>query len=288
MKTILGACMMAVVFASCSNEESGMDASKNEFTVITSIDAMSRAPQLNPNGSGSFQKGDQYSLIFSTTDGLEYVHHFDYTHGHSYYWADLQVPVGHSQAKIAAVYPAVTVASTQAATAFKWDVTASNATNDLLLAMPASVEVNKTPSIQLNFGHALHKFIVKLSGDDSFTKGATITCKDFKPVADINLLTGTVAGASGKLESTTVSGTSASFILPAQEVGTMAVVFNVEGKNYTFQLADCKVNGQPLTKLESGMSFELNVTVSKNGFTITGQEISAWGSQGSHSGTIIL
>ena len=85
-----------------------------------------------------------------------------------------------------------------------------------------------------------------------------------------------------------VNGKAADFIIPAQEVGTMEVVFNVNGSVHAFKLRECKVDGQSLTELKNGMSFELNVTVSKNGFTITGQTIGAWGTQGSFSGTIIL
>ena len=68
----------------------------------------------------------------------------------------------------------------------------------------------------------------------------------------------------------------------------MEVVFHVNGQDHSFKLSECTVNGRPLTELKSGMKLELNVTVDKGGFTITGQNISAWGEQGSANGNIIL
>ena len=289
MKPILGACLAAMVFAACSKDDfSAIENTQDKLNVITSIDALSRAPQLNENGSGHFNSGDKYTLFFSSTDGQKFIKGFEYTHGKEHHWIDVQIPAGNKQARIAASYPTISAASKEAASAYKWNVLTSRPTNDLLLAAPVTATVNSTDPIELNFAHALHKFQVNLKGDSQLLSGATITCKDFKPEAVINLLEGKATGASGSLASQKVTGKTAAFILPAQAVEKMEVVFHVNGQDHSFKLSECTVNDRPLTELKSGMKLELNVTVDKGGFTITGQNISAWGEQGSANGNIIL
>ena len=213
---------------------------------------------------------------------------FDFTHGKEHHWIDVQIPSELEQVKVSAVYPTATVSSNQAATAFKWNVMTSHDTNDLLVATPATTTVNSTSPIELTFSHVLHKLKVNLNGESQLTANATITCKNFKPEAVVNLLEGKATSASGQLQSKTVSGKTAEFIIPAQPVGTMELAFHVNNNDYSLNLGDFKVQGQKVTELKSGMTLELNVTITKNGFTVTGQHISAWGEQGSANGNIIL
>ena len=132
------------------------------------------------------------AMVFGSTDASELTKTFNYSHGTTYYWADLGLVTQQKQAKVAAIYPTVSVSSKEESAAYKWDVTASHATKDLLLASAASVTINNATPITLPFGHALHKFSVKLEGESKLTSGAKITCKNFMPIADVNLLTGTV------------------------------------------------------------------------------------------------
>ena len=104
----------------------------------------------------------------------------------------------------------------------------------------------------------------------------------------IDLLSAEVKGASGTMARLESTGVESAFILPPQTVGTIEVKVELEDRSQTFRLSECKVNSSFLTQLQSGKFFTLVISVSRGSFTITGQDIDPWGSQGEANGDIII
>ena len=58
-RSILSVCLAVMAFSACSNDDfKETENTNNKLNVVTSIDALTRAPQLDSNGSGSFTSGD--------------------------------------------------------------------------------------------------------------------------------------------------------------------------------------------------------------------------------------
>lgn len=139
----------------------------------------------------------------------------------------------------------------------------------------------------------MHRLVVALEADGAtITNGdladAKVTVARFYPESVINLFTATVEDVSGSVAQMQAKGTGVSFILPPQPVGDIEVKIEVNSYAQVFKLSDLKVASSPLTHLESGKAFTLKVRVSKSSFTITGQGIGPWGSQGEANGEIII
>ena len=287
----LSAGMIALALSSCSSESAEELTNNQKFTVVSTIKSSTRAPQLSENGAGKFQDGDQNTLFFSNTSKTQQLSSFLYTYGQTYYWDGLGIPAETPTVNVAAIYPTV---NTDTPKDFKWNVTASHDVKDVLLAPAVQVATNSASPVQLNFVHALHNLKIELSASgvdvsNETLKQTKIICRNFKSEAQINLLEGKVIGATGTAATVQTTGKSASFILPAQAVGTIEIELQLQNKNKVFRLADCLVNGESLKELKSGNVFTLQVEVSKNnGFVINGQSIAGWGNQGSYNGEFVL
>lgn len=183
---------------------------------------------------------------------------------------------------------------TDSPTVFYWDVTSQEVvTVDFLAAPPMEVTQGVTTDVVLKFNHLMHKLVVKLKAT-----GTTITEKDlgeakvsvsnFQSAAVIDLLKAKVQRASGTISQLEHTGIESIFILPPQPIGTIAIKVELNGRSKTFQLSECKVGSAFLTQLQSGKVFMLTISVSRNSFTITGQDIAPWGDQGEANGNITI
>ena len=208
-----------------------------------------------------------------------------------YYWSDFQLEDAIGKLNVSACYPPV---KTDSPTVFYWDVTSQEVvTVDFLAAPPVEVTQGVTTDVVLKFNHLMHKLVVKLKAT-----GTTITEKDlgeakasvsnFQSAAVIDLLKAKVQRASGTISQLEHTGIESIFILPPQPIGTIAIKVELNGRSKTFQLSECKVGSAFLTQLQSGKVFMLTISVSRNSFTITGQDIAPWGDQGEANGNITI
>ena len=283
---LLCVCLSVLMFAACSNED--MPETRSEFKVVSSILPLTRAPQLDQNGAGHFVNGDKNTVFFQSQEQQNLLK-FTYTYGDKYYWQDLGLPANEKSVKVSACYPAVDVLEPAA---YEWNVL-SQADSDLLVAAPVAANTESSEPVSLSFTHALHKLVVELQADGTTMqsgdlKDAEISVNNFMPVAVVNFLSGKATSAKGELSKMAKKGTSAAFIVPAQAVGTMQIIVKLGNREAKYDLSSCQVSGQPLQNLLSGQSFKLKIKVSKSSFSIVGQNISGWGSQGESEGTIII
>ena len=272
----------------CGNDEPG-ELATAEFKVVSAIAPVSRAPQLTPDGAGHFVKGDVNTLLFHH-NGQQLLQTFSYTYGSRYYWADVHLPAGVKQCQLSATYPPVSAPAPQH---YEWDVRSAQPTADFLMAAPVDVQAFTSSPIRLSFSHAMHNLAVELqSGDASISDEqlgqASVACRNFQPVAVLNLLEGKAVGVKGNLMESTATGKRVKFIIPAQPVGAMEVVVRLADREGIFRLADSQLNGAALQRLESGKTLTLKIKVNKSSFTIVGQSISGWDSQGEFEDSIII
>lgn len=284
----LSACCLLLSSMACSNDDFTADTS-TAFQVVSSIAPVSRAPQFNSDGSGNFVKGDVNTLFFHNGE-QQLLSAFDYTYGSFYYWADVQLPHGVTDCLVSACYPQVV---TKTPEHFEWNVLEAQPTADILVAAPTRVTAYASPTIRLSFSHLLHQLAVELQpGDESVSADvlsqAVVECRGFQPVAVLNLLEGRTLSATGHTATLTRQGDATRFMIPAQPAGVIEVVVKLEGRSATFKLAESQLNGMNLQQLESGKTLTLKIKVNKNSFTIVGQNISGWGSQGEFDDSIMI
>ena len=282
--------ILSLGLAACSSNDQDALQDDVTFSIAASIQGITRAPQLDATGAGTFANGDVNTLFFQNGNGaLEKT--FSYTHGNSYYWNDLGLDHPIDGLKVSACYPPADAANPQA---YTWDVTsAKNLTPDLLAAPATALKQNVTEQVNLKFNHLMHQFAVKLETDGtsvapSSLNTAVLTLSQWLPAATINLLTAEVLNATGAPTQKVLTGGKGSFILPPQSVGEIKLNVQVENHTQTFKLSDIQIDGKPVNRLESGKILSLTIKVSKESFTITGQTINGWESQGEANGEIII
>lgn len=285
--------MAAAGFCACSDTNDIIQPdtpviTDSAFEINSSILSVSRAPQLDGNGAGKFTDGDTNTLFMKTGDAAPTT--FAYTYGKEYHWSDLGLTTDKGEVTFTACYPPV---ETDTPDLYGWDIRRHTTSADLLLAAPVTVKNGTEQPVALAFTHALHLLKVTLAADgttmtDADLREAEIGCRNVLSTADVNLLSGKAVSASGEKCSLTAQGTHAEFIVPAQPVGNIELVIRIGGKEMVSPLAQCEVNGQPLTALHSGSSLSMTVTVSAGSFTVSGQEIAGWEHQGDISDTIII
>ena len=279
-KLSLGLCLLTAV--ACSKNES---ATFQEFSVHGTVLA-TKSPQLDNNGAGMFAIGDEISLFFKSSEKEESC---KYTFGSKKFWSDLGFSPETGEIYVSAAYPAVTAENPKD---FKWDCSKDNGTTDFLTGSKVKATPFSTKAIDIAFSHILHKISVSLEpyGDnisDEDLKTARISCKNALSTASINLLESEVSASGAKYEFN-ASGKNVSFIIPPQPAGEITVCISVGERNFSFSLAECKIEGKPIEKLNSGQTLSLKIKVSKSAFILSGQNIGGWTEQGEINGDIII
>ena len=279
-----------ISFTACEHEQIPGGDQNEEFRVNSMIcqsELVTRAPQMDQNGSGSFSNGDKNTFLF-VNDSRQVIKDFEYTYGQSYRWSDIGLPQEVKKAQLTAWYPA---GSTPTPTDFSWNVQ-TEANPDFLMAAPVSIKARQAEPIQLNFKHMMHKLQVKLVSDDPAISqkdlsAAKIVCRNFYPIVSLNLIEATSGAVSGNLYSLSKTDSKADFILPAQAVGTIEVEVTMNDKKNVFRISEMTVGGVPVSKLESGKTLTLTVTATQTELTLSAG-ISGWENQGDCSDTIII
>ena len=286
---VLSLGLSMLFLTACTNEDVLQNDSNAEFKVESSILPTTKAPQLNDNGEGTFTVGDENALFFYTSTN-ENVKKFTYTYGTSYKWSDIALPETITDWKVSACYPLVQTSQPES---FKWNITEQE-NDDLLLATPHNVKSNVATTVNLTFAHALHNLAIELKADkenvtEEDLNKAVISCQNVKPIAVVNLLKGVTVAAEGELTNLSNAGKKANFIIPAQEVGKIAIHVKIGKSEKTIQLSAHQSDA-----LQTGQSLSIDIKVSKHeekpdySFTVESTTISGWGNQGQIEDSIII
>ena len=261
----------ALTLTACNNDDDvpGGGQEPGVVNIVTSINGPQTRVEMNDDGSGNFE---------DTKDKLKIA---VYGSGNADYQVDYTVGT----------------------TALYWeDVEATASDPDLLLAAPAT-NVSKGETVNLNFKHAMHKLVVKVTYEGDFT-GVNTNNVSIKPVgmnasAAINVQTGIVTpgeatDTDGDYAAQTLTSNSCSFILAPQKLTTGAEWLQFSIPDVATLVYKVPANYQnasgtstDLTELSSGQILTLNMKIKRDAATqkteveLATGEISAWGTQGS-------
>lgn len=289
----------ALTLTACNNDDDVLNGGSQPgvVNIVTSINGPQTRVVMNEDGSGSFEDTkDKLKLAVYGSGNANY--QVDYTVGATVlYWEDVEAGAGIGPYTFGGWFTKTDLPATL--TSFN-AATASDP--DLLLAAPAT-NVSKGETVNLNFKHAMHKLVVKVTYEGDFT-GVNTDDVSIKPVgmnasAAINVQTGIVTpgeatDTDGDYAAQTLTNNSCSFILAPQKLTTGAewlqfsipdvatLVYKVPA-NYL----NASGSSTALTELSSGQILTLNMKIKRDAATqkteveLATGEISAWGTQGS-------
>ena len=213
----------------CDKNESGagVPAGKEEITVVTAIDALTRAPHLNEDGSGYFQDGDKIAL--TVTGGGKAVRKEYTIGGAALYWEDLGLPSGTTEASFAGCYPAPESAE---GSEFTFDLSTA-ADKDLLLAPAMKVSKSADTKVNLAFKHAMHKLAINYASDGTYTQEqleAVKTTCTAKSSCEVNMAAATVSKTADKTAAFEAAGKAVRFLLVPQTSEEVTLKIEIGGK----------------------------------------------------------
>ena len=299
----LGVATMALT--ACNNDDAlNSGAESGAVNIVTSINGPQTRVVMNEDGSGSFEASkDKLKLAVYGSGNADY--QVDYTVGTTVlYWENVETGVGTGPYTFGGWFTKTGLPATL--TSFN-AATASDP--DLLLAAPAT-NVSKGETVNLNFKHAMHKLVVKVTYDGDFT-GVNTDNVSIKPVgmnasAAINVQTGIVTpgeatDTDGDYAARTLTNNACEFILAPQKLtkGAAWLEINLDGQTLTFNVpANYTTSGgstEALSQLNSGEVLTLNLTIKKEAggtdpdktvIVLTTGQITAWNSQGTVEGEV--
>lgn len=283
MKRTIWMLLPALALAACDKDDNaGTMPADGRIEIVTGVEALTRAPQLDDTGAGNFRTGDTFTLTVSSNGKSVQK---DYTVGSTtLYWQDLGVEG--DKVTFAGCYP--NHEGTDDA-AFEFD--ARRALDADLLLAPAVEVLKGAKSVAMPFRHAMHKLAVKYVADDAYATGALSgisTTLHAHTVCTVDLTKGAVAESSAKtpVDYAAKNGENVSWLLVPQNRESVKLTVTLDGQSREFSLPEMTVEGQPLTTLDGGKMLSVTLRVSKNGITLEGTTIGKWEEQGSISGDI--
>ena len=289
----------ALTLTACNNDDDVLNSGQEPgvVNIVTSINGPQTRVVMNEDGSGSFEDSkDKLKLAVYGSGNADY--QVDYTVGTTVlYWENVETGVGTGPYTFGGWFTKTGLPATL--TSFN-AATASDP--DLLLAAPAT-NVSKGETVNLNFKHAMHKLVVKVTYEGDFTDVNTGNVS-IKPVgmnasAAINVQTGIVTpgeatDTDGDYAAQTLTSNSCSFILAPQKLTKGAEWLQFSIPDVATLVYKVPANYQnasgtstALTELSSGQILTLNMKIKRDSATqkteveLTTGHISAWGTQGS-------
>ena len=227
-KTFFTAAVLLVLVGCNDDKEQTKPApGEGKITVTAGIEALTRAPHLNEDGSGYFQDGDKIAL---TVSGGDKTVRKEYTiGGAALYWEDLGLPSGTTEASFAGCYPAPESAE---GTAFTFDLSTA-ADKDLLLAPAMKVSKSADTKVNLAFKHAMHKLAINYASDGTYTQEqleAVKTTCTAKSSCEVNMAAATVSKTADKTAAFEVAGKAVRFLLVPQTSEEVTLKIEIGGK----------------------------------------------------------
>ena len=272
----------ALALAACDKEDNaGTMPADGKIEIVTGVEALTRAPQLDGTGAGNFRTGDTFTLTVSS-DGKNVQK--AYTVGSTtLYWQDLDI--GSGKTAFAGCYP-----NHEGANASTFEFDARNAPDADLLLAPAVEVPRGAKSVTMPFCHAMHKLVVKYVADNyaAGSLSGISTTLHARTVCTVELAKGVVAENSAKTPAdyTAKNGENVSWLVVPQNREGVKLTVTLDGQNREFPLPETTTDGKPLTMLDGGKTLSVTSRVSKNGITLEGTTIGKWEEQGSIDGEI--
>lgn len=273
--------------ASCSNElPENVPASDGVIHIEANVSPQTRSPQLDSDGSGTFAKGDALS-IFVAGNGTTVTANYAYA-SDLLTWSQLGFPEDVKQVTFAACYPQPTTVKDGT---FEFNtLTASE--KDLLLAPAQPVSVGTAETVRLTFGHALHNlnlnFVPGNGYTDSDIRSLTLACQA-KTTCVVDAAQGTIQKVNEETGDYQATGNTASFYLVPQATDAISLTIGIQNESKKITLDNLLQQlGSQQTELQGGKRCSLTLKVGREGITIEGATIGAWGDQVTADGEVVI
>lgn len=273
--------------ASCSNElPENVPASDGVIHIEANVSPQTRSPQLDSNGSGTFAKGDGLS-IFVAGNGTTVTANYAYA-SDLLTWSQLGFPEDVKQVTFAACYPQPTTVKDGT---FEFN-TLTAPEKDLLLAPAQPVSVGTAETVRLTFGHALHNlnlnFVPGNGYTDSDIRSLTLVCQA-KTTCVVDAAQGTILKVNEETGDYQATGNTASFYLAPQATDAISLTIGIQNESKKITLDNLLQQlGSQQTELQGGKRCSLTLKVGREGITIEGATIGAWGDQVTADGEIVI
>lgn len=276
--------LLAAASVSACKKSSGPDTARPEaaININTSIDALTKAPQLDGDGKGDFSKGDVFTLAVSSGNSSEN-QQFDYTVGTSQlYWKDVTLVPSDGKVVFSACYPKQKLSDG----AFVFDLAKADY-KDLLLSRTSGIELGTESTVALPFRHAMHRLVLNytVEGDIELPDDGIETSCNAISSCTVGLLSGTLEVNPSSKTSFTAKGRSAEFILVPQNASEVSFEVKAGDIDRTFTLDELD---QKVTSLEGGHKLTVNMVINDGKIIFGDSTIEGWGDQGTVGGEIIL
>ena len=276
---------------SCKKTDVGYgDNTTNEpgrIEILTSINALTKAPVLDENGKGNFSDGDIFTVAVSGS-GFPYITENYTTGSPGLLWSDLNLPEETVDVYFSGCYP---VREPAADGTFTFTVSPENET-DLLLAPAVKVRKNTGTAVTLAFRHALHKLAVEYVPDGLTDGQLTQISTSFKALSScsVDQAKGTILEntASGLSEVGTRQGRQVSCLIIPQEKDNITLEVSLDGTVQSLGIPDYTQDGSPVGMLEGGKCLTVRVKVSAGKISLDGVQIVGWEEQGTVDGELEL
>mgnify|MGYP002577521794 FL=1 len=273
--------------ASCSNElPENAPASDGVIHIEANVSPQTRSPQLDSNGSGTFAKGDGLS-IFVAGNGTTVTANYAYA-SDLLTWSQLGFPEDVKQVTFAACYPQPTTVKDGT---FEFN-TLTAPEKDLLLAPAQPVSVGTAETVRLTFGHALHNlnlnFVPGNGYTDSDIRSLTLACQA-KTTCVVDAAQGTIQKVNEETGDYQATGNTASFYLVPQATDAISLTIGIQNESKKITLDNLLQQlGSQQTELQGGKRCSLTLKVGREGITIEGATIGAWGDQVTADGEVVI
>lgn len=273
--------------ASCSNElPENAPASDGVIHIEANVSPQTRSPQLDSNGSGTFAKGDGLS-IFVAGNGTTVTANYAYA-SDLLTWSQLGFPEDVKQVTFAACYPQPTTVKDGT---FEFN-TLTAPEKDLLLAPAQPVSVGTAETVRLTFGHALHNlnlnFVPGNGYTDSDIRSLTLACQA-KTTCVVDATQGTIQKVNEETGDYQATGNTASFYLVPQATDAISLTIGIQNESKKITLDNLLQQlGSQQTELQGGKRCSLTLKVGREGITIEGATIGAWGDQVTADGEVVI
>lgn len=271
----------AAVPACKKNQIPDTTGSEQAININTSIDALTKSPQLDADGKGSFSAGDVFSLAVADSRGQKAL--FDYTVGSTQlHWTDISFSAEAGRLDFYACYPKQDLSGGS----FTFNISDASE-KDLLVARAAGVSQGTDGTIEMSFRHLMHRLVINYTiEDESFGQldeistvcTANSECSVELPDFRISVSVPSKAEFTG-------TGNTVSFLLLPQSASEIGLKVSAGDISEEFVLSD--FSNAP-ESLNSGEQLTVDVTLKDGKIVLGNTVIEGWGDQGTIGGEIIL
>lgn len=244
------------------------------------IEGLTKSPQLDADGKGSFSAGDVFSLAVADSRGQKAL--FDYTIGSTQlYWKDISFLAEDGKLDFYAFYPK------QDLSGGSFDFNMSDASEkDLLVARTSGVSQGTEGTIAMSFRHAMHRLVINYTiEDESFDQqGEISTVCTANSECRVELPDFRMYVFPSKAEFTG-TGNTVSFLLLPQSASEIGLKVSAGDISEEFVLSDFSDAPE---SLNSGEQLTVDITLKDGKIVLGNTVIEGWGDQGTIGGEIIL